>query len=90
MTIRFAVLLLFSVGTLFAQVISGTLEGTIYDPNGSLVPGAEVAIQNTQTGLARSIASSGSGTFRFDQLDIGAYRVTVTASGFKHSRRLCR
>src|SRR3712207_5261080 len=38
----------------FAQTVTGTLQGTVKDPNGAVVPGATVAIRNVETGQERT------------------------------------
>src|SRR5580700_3064608 len=79
-----AILLLFAslCATANAQDPTGTLEGRITDPSSSLVTGADVNVTNPQTGLTRSVKSSGDGAFHFSNLPVGAYTLTVNAAGF--------
>jgi hypothetical protein len=65
-----------------AQYTTGSLEGTVEDPAGAVVPGAEVTVQNEGTGLTRTATTQGDGTFLFPALPVGHYKLTVTKSGF--------
>jgi len=66
-----------------AQTITATLEGRILDPTGALIPDATVMAVNNQTGLSRTVTSSGVGEYRILALPVGDYTVTVEKSGFK-------
>jgi hypothetical protein len=65
-----------------AQDPTGTLEGRITDPSSALVLGADVNVTNPQTGLTRTVKSSGDGAFHFSNLPVGEYTLTVNAAGF--------
>ncbi|MGI8494764.1 MAG: carboxypeptidase regulatory-like domain-containing protein [Pyrinomonadaceae bacterium] len=67
----------------FAQLTSSSLTGTVASSDGALVPGATVVLRSNVTGTEVTVASNDAGEFRFSNLDIGAYTVTITASGFK-------
>ncbi len=72
-----------SAGIAKAQITAAaTLEGTITDKSGAVVPAAEVKISNRETGEARSITSSGSGIYVFNLLPAGHYDVRVSVKGF--------
>lgn len=81
--------LLFSLGvaSVFvpaqAQTITATLEGRVTDPTGAIVPGAEVSVVNTRTGLSRSVASDELGEYRVPLLPVGEYEVAVEMTGFQ-------
>lgn len=81
----FAVLTLMLVFPLasFAQVTTATIVGSVTDPGGSPVPGAQVAARNVETGLTRTVTSGEQGAYRFDLLPVGKYEVEVSYSGFK-------
>lgn len=73
--------------TAFAQETTGTIEGTITDPAGAVVPGVEVTITSrtagTTVGFRRTTTTDGSGFFRVQQIPPGYYSVSTTAiSGF--------
>lgn len=72
----------------FAQAEStgGTIEGTVVDPSGGVVPGAQVTAKNLATGLTRSMTTDTAGYFRISALPVGEYEVTVQAAGFSTSK----
>src|SRR5436305_3232798 len=77
-----AVLLAFPLAAV-AQVTTATIVGTISDPGGAIVPGAQVTARNVDTGLTRSVVSSDDGTYRLEFLPVGKYVIEVTSAGFK-------
>src|SRR6266542_4423447 len=77
-------LLLFSA-SLVAQTFRGTILGTVTDPGGAVVAGAKVTAHNVNTGLDRTTATSGDGSYSIPELPIGTYTVTVSQSGFQTS-----
>jgi hypothetical protein len=66
-----------------AQVTTGTISGTVTDPNGAVVTGADVKATNLDTAAERTTTSDGDGHFVFTFLPPGRYRVEVTAQGFQ-------
>jgi carboxypeptidase family protein len=66
-----------------AQVTTATIVGTISDPRGSAVPGAQITARNVDTGLTRTVTSGDAGTYRLEFLPVGKYDVEVTYTGFK-------
>jgi outer membrane receptor protein involved in Fe transport len=69
-----------------AQATTGTLRGTVTDPNGGVIAGATVTAKNEATGTTTpAVTTTGEGTFEFANLQPGTYTVTVEASGFKRS-----
>jgi len=66
-----------------AQVTTGTISGTVTDPNGAVVTVAEVKATNLATDASRSTTSDGDGHFAFTLMQPGRYRVDVTAQGFQ-------
>ena len=66
-----------------AQVTaSATLQGTVTDKTGAVIPGAEVKVTNTATGEVRSASSNAEGLYTFSLLPAGIYQVRVTLKGF--------
>jgi hypothetical protein len=59
-----------------------SLEGTITDPTGAVVPNVTVKLTNTQTGASFSAASNGSGYYVFPVIPVGTYDLTAEPSGF--------
>lgn len=66
-----------------AQEITGTITGFVKDTTGAVVPGVEVRIRNTATGLERRVVTSSEGEYTATLLPIGIYEVLVEAPGFK-------
>jgi len=66
-----------------AQVTTATIVGTVTDPGGAIVPGAQVTARGLDTGLTRTVTSSDTGTYRIEFLPVGKYSVEVTYTGFK-------
>ncbi len=71
-----------TMGRINAQSIQGSIQGTVKDTKGAVVPGAEVTLTNLDAGTVRSIKSSGVGEYRFEDLVAGNYSLAVTAPGF--------
>src|SRR5215212_1871897 len=70
-----------------AQTVTGTLQGTVKDPNGAVLPGATVAIRNVETGQERTMTTNEDGSYVATFLPIGTYHVTATGQGFGSVRR---
>jgi len=80
--LRMASLFVCLCGVLRAQDPIGVLEGQVADPSSAVVSGAQVAAQNAQTGLRQTAVTSRQGTFRFSNLPVGDYTLTVAAPNF--------
>ena len=65
-----------------AQTSRGIVSGYITDPTGAVIPGASVTLTNVATTVSRSTTTNDEGFYRFDAVDLGAYQVTLSASGF--------
>ncbi|MBV9504745.1 MAG: carboxypeptidase regulatory-like domain-containing protein, partial [Acidobacteriia bacterium] len=63
-----------------AQNITGTILGTVKDPSGSVLAGANVVLSNTGTGVMRSIKTDNNGDFLFSAVDVGSYTLSVDAA----------
>src|SRR4029434_440804 len=63
------------------------MTGSVTHPSGAVVPGVTVSVTNEGTGLERKVVTSSGGVFNVPNLDVGTYRVTVTATGFATSER---
>ncbi len=64
-------------------ISTGSIQGTISDPSGAVVPGASITISSEATGLSIQLISTGSGTYSSGALIPGDYTVKVEAKGFK-------
>jgi hypothetical protein len=81
----FVVVVAFLAGglSLWAQATQvSQIGGTVQDSSGFAIPGAQVAITNTDTGIARKAESNADGTYIVPKLPPGPYRLEVTKSGF--------
>ncbi len=65
---------------LFGQLTS--LNGTVTDPTGAVVPNAVITLQNLQTGAQRADKSDAQGRYSMPQLAPGTYRLTASSPGF--------
>src|SRR5713226_9869362 len=86
-SIWIALLGLFLVGQALAQGgATGAITGTVQDPTGAVVAGAEVRIINQDTGvLTRTAKTDANGSFTATLLPVGTYTVNVTSSGFQEA-----
>jgi hypothetical protein len=69
------------VGGIWAQQLS-SITGTVTDPAGAAIPGANIQIKNTDTGVLYKSGASATGNYSVG-VTVGTYEVTVTATGFK-------
>jgi len=65
-----------------AQTFRGAINGTVMDPSGAVVPNAQVKAKEKSTGIDHSTLTTTDGQFSFQDIAIGMYSVTVTATGF--------
>jgi Carboxypeptidase regulatory-like domain/TonB-dependent Receptor Plug Domain len=66
-----------------AQNVTGTIQGTVTDPQGAAVPSASVTIRNVATGESRTVMTSSQGFYAATELGVGTYDVTVKQANFK-------
>ncbi|MDX2041077.1 MAG: carboxypeptidase regulatory-like domain-containing protein [Acidobacteriota bacterium] len=83
--LAFAILVSMSLGSdVLAQTTSSaTLRGTVTDPNGAVVPNANVTLTFVSTQTERKAKTSSDGVYAFTSLIPGNYTLTVEASSFK-------
>jgi len=67
----------------FPQSTSGSMSGTVTDPNGAVIPGAEVVATHVPTGRDYETVTTAAGLYVFPTLPAGPYSLTVTQPGFK-------
>lgn len=82
-----AVLCAAGSATLFAQLQSGRIVGTVYDPQHAGIPGASVTVTNLATNLARTVVTDAEGNYVITPLDPGTYSVTAEVPGFQKTMR---
>ena len=78
-----------SAGSARAQstAVNGTIEGTIRDASGGLLPGVTVTVHNTDTGTERVVVTDANGLYRATLLPLGSYQVSAELTGFKKLQR---
>src|ERR1700687_5769519 len=84
-TVRTVLLLLLVLNgslNVYGQVVGGTIEGTITDPKGAVLPEVKVEIVNQATQIVTTLTSNADGFYTAPNLLPGTYNVTATRSGF--------
>ena len=79
----FGLLLLLLSGTVFAQVTTADLVGTVRDNSGAVVRNVKVTLTNVATNVGRNIVTDDSGNYVFTALQPGIYKLTAEADGFR-------
>ena len=84
-TLLFAVVLVLATSlSVRAQSTYGTVDGTVVDPSGASVPGAEVTLTNTGTQEKHTQPTNGEGAYQFVNVLPGEYHLDIEKPGFKH------
>ena len=90
-TLKFALRTVFTVlliqAAAVAQNFQAQIAGVVRDPTGAVVPQAQVAAVNTETGAAYQTRTNGEGGYLLPTLLPGVYKVTCSHSGFKSMER---
>jgi hypothetical protein len=80
-----AIAILLTCGSLWGQVNTAQINGSVRDNSGLAVPGATVQATQTSTGAIRTTTTAGDGSFVLPNLAIGPYSIQIDKSGFaKH------
>jgi hypothetical protein len=80
------ILCLLAATVLVAQtIITSTIVGTVVDPQGAIVPDANVTLTNVDTGVVWKAKTNSSGDYQFANLIAGHYKVEVVKDGFAHT-----
>ncbi|HEY6968424.1 MAG TPA: TonB-dependent receptor, partial [Candidatus Angelobacter sp.] len=79
------VLVAFGVLSAWAQVdySTATLKGTVYDPQGAVIPKATVTVTNPANGFTKTVPVRADGSYVIPVLQPGNYQITVEAAGFE-------
>ncbi|HZI56311.1 MAG TPA: TonB-dependent receptor, partial [Verrucomicrobiae bacterium] len=75
-------MLILSAAAVAQGISTGSISGTVYDPQKAVVPGAKVTAIQSETGTSFSTKTTGEGYFLIANLPIGTYTLTVEASHF--------
>ena len=70
-----------------AQIYSASMTGVVTDPNGAVVPGATVTVQNQDTNQTRTVQTGPRGRFTVSRLAPGPYQASAQADGFRRAVR---
>ena len=65
--------------SIIAQQTSGSIQGTVTDPNGAVIPGASITVTGVDVGFNRTVSSDKNGTFQIQQIPAGRYKVSIAA-----------
>ena len=66
---------------------NATITGTVADSSGAVIPNAAITLTNPATGQTRETVSNSTGNYRFANVGVGTYSLTVVASSFQKSVR---
>ena len=76
-------ILLLAVLPCASQVSTASVNGTIRDQSGAVIPGATVVLKNQDTNVERSVTSNSTGAYAFFSIAPGHYTIEAQSSGFK-------
>lgn len=65
-----------------SQTTTSTIEGTVTDPNGAVIPGATVTATGSNLAVERSVVTNDAGLYRFVALPAGTYTLKLSHTGF--------
>jgi hypothetical protein len=85
MTFRIILMVAATIGfsvAISAQTVTGTLQGTVSDTKGAIVPGADVVVRNLETGQERNLRTDSEGRYSAAFLPLGRYSVSASGQGF--------
>jgi hypothetical protein len=68
---------------LYAQTSFGRISGSVTDPSGAAIPGVTIKIIDTETQIARTVESDGSGFYTVTNLPVGPYTLEASQKGFQ-------
>src|ERR1700730_4929217 len=69
----------------WAQEVTASIVGTVTDPSGAPINGADVTATDTERGTTWSAKTNDSGSYSILRIPVGSYSVKVGASGFQTS-----
>ncbi|MGZ8844032.1 MAG: TonB-dependent receptor, partial [Pyrinomonadaceae bacterium] len=82
-----AAIILGCVSLTFSQTRIGSIQGTVKDPNGALLPNATVTLTQPVTGYKQSVTTDAGGSFRIVNVPFNTYKLRVEAAGFQSSEQ---
>ena len=79
--------ILFWSSLAIGQNTTGSIQGTVKDQSGAVLPAATITATNTETGIARSAVAGSRGEYRIQALGLGDYEVHAEMTGFQTELR---
>src|SRR5262245_35909556 len=76
-------LTLFAVLVVFGQENTGSVQGTVKDPGGAVIPGAKITLSGSALVRSLDTTSDKEGNYLFPKVPSGIYTVTISQDGFK-------
>ncbi|MGH9850709.1 MAG: carboxypeptidase regulatory-like domain-containing protein [Blastocatellia bacterium] len=64
----------------FGQRTTGDIEGKVTDANGAVVPGVSITVTGVTVGFSRTVQSDSQGQYRIQQIPIGSYKISTSAT----------
>ncbi|MDW5264253.1 MAG: TonB-dependent receptor [Edaphobacter sp.] len=80
-------LALFIAITAHAQIVGGTISGTVTDSTGAALANAKVHVHNDETGNERNLVTASDGRYAAPSIPVGTYTITAELPGFSAARR---
>jgi hypothetical protein len=80
-------LALFSGVTVRSQTTTGSISGTVKDPEGAVIPDIAVIAKNTATGAQQNAVTNAQGSYTFPNVPVGTYELDTFRPGFKPYQR---
>ena len=65
----------------YAQQATAQIDGTVKDPSGAVISGAQISLRNTNTNSTRNTKSNKDGLYQFTLVPIGTYELSIVQSG---------
>src|ERR1700751_2175473 len=69
----------------WGQEVTASIVGTVSDPSGAPINGAEVKATSVDQGTVYAAKTNDTGSYNITRLPVGAYKVEITAQGFQRS-----
>jgi len=85
--VRLTALFLLAASSVLAQQGTGTVSGSVLDPSGAAIPGAEVEVINVDTNATFRTTTNESGYYTAPGQSVGQYQITAESPGFKRTER---
>ncbi len=80
-------IVLLASAAVYAQTSTGSLSGTVTDPNGASIPGAKVVATGVTTGSKLETLTTDAGLYVFPAVPVSTYNITIEKTGFKKLNR---